>query len=164
MCSRCGVKRVWARGMCNTCYSAHRRRMLAYGRWEPEVLVSGVGSTRRLRALVAMGWRISDLSDELGFGHPRSTVADLVAGREVVKASTAARVSEVYVRLRAVPGTSRLAAQRARAKGWATPTAWDAAGIDDESAVPVRGCGPGVSAGTRMSTSEVSTRRLQEVS
>lgn len=136
MCGQCGRRPRWARDLCNTCYAARRRRMKAYGRWAPEVLVPAEGCVRRLRGLVAMGWRIGDLARELGLGHPRSSVARIVAGGQLqVRASTATRVGEVFERLQMTAGPSRAAAARARAKGWAPPLAWDR--IDDPAATPV---------------------------
>lgn len=136
VCS-CGRGQVWARGLCNTCYKRHRTRMRAYGRWDPEQLVSAVGSTRKLQSLAAIGYRVCDLSIGIGCSHPRSTVPALMCGdMRQVRASTACRIDEMWRRLQMTPGPSRLARRRAEAKKWAPPLAWDPDRIDDPAAEP----------------------------
>lgn len=129
----CGRSPVVARGMCNTCYRRNRYRQICYGKWQGAQLVSSVGSVRRLRALQAVGYRISDLSTELG----SKTVESLVLGtREQVQWETAQCIAELFDRLHATEGPSRLARARARSKGWPPGRFWDLTQIDNPTAKP----------------------------
>ena len=131
----CGNDAV-ARGLCNTHYATYRRRLVAYGRWD-NGMVPMVGTTRRLRALSALGWPYRALGAELGLGNARSTLPRLMSARgDIVAAVTAERVADMYERLSATPGPSVITRQRALAKGWVPPLAWDDDTIDDPDAVP----------------------------
>ena len=119
------------------------RRYLARGAL---MQVPALGTTRRLRALYALGWTSTDLAPLLGVGHAR--VGHLASERqEKVHRVTAAKVAEVYDRLsmtvpqdpdvlpsprhcRVHDRQRRMAARR----GWAPPLAWD--DIDDPDETP----------------------------
>lgn len=107
----------------------------------PHSVLDATGTTRRLRALVAMGWPQARLGAELGLTD--TTMSALLAGRRRVHATTAAAVRGVYDQLwRQEPppsGASTWARRRAAQRGWATPLAWDDDTIDDPAAQPITG-------------------------
>lgn len=104
--------------------------------------IDGVGTQRRLQALVAVGWNVSALADMLG----RDTASlRRTLHRERVNASTAAAVADMYERLWDTPPpettrTERHASAEARAfarrQGWHPPMAWD--DIDADRPPPPR--------------------------
>lgn len=107
------------------------------------VPVPSVGTRRRLRALVAIGWSMSKLAERLGV--QPGNFGPLIHSRERITRSTATAVSELYDQLWDQPppeGThrDRVAASRARnyarRHGWVPPMAWDDDEIDDPDAVP----------------------------
>lgn len=111
-------------------------------------LVPVIGSRRRLRALVAIGWTQDDLAARLGIR--KADVSRYTSGsREGITAETAARVTGLYDELWDQPGPSRLAAARARNRGWAVPLAWDDDTIDDPDAAPNTGHHLSLRAGNR---------------
>ena len=92
------------------------------------------GTTRRLRALVAVGYPQSDLCARLGITAGNSTSLFHAEGR--VLAGTALRVAELYDQLFMTAGPSQAARDRAHRLGWAPPLAWDEDTIDDPAARP----------------------------
>lgn len=122
---------------CRDCKQAVRRynNLRRMGRVHPQV--SALGTTRRLRALMAIGWDQRTLATHLGWGNTR--VSNLVRGlNSEVTWSTAERVRVVYDRLHMTPmdGTfaARLVRTLARRQGWAAPLAWDDIDHDPEPA------------------------------
>lgn len=97
--------------------------------------VPAIGSARRIRALVAMGWRYVDLEPETGISSKElsrlATDSQLRIGRV-----RAGMVAEAYDRLSMTTGPSSKARVRARRKGWAPPLAWDDETIDDPMESP----------------------------
>lgn len=104
----------------------------------PHAVLDGVGTSRRLRALVAMGWPQARLAAELGI--TQTTMSMLIGERRRVHAVTAAAARELYDRLwQTEPprsSASTYARRRAAALGWATPLAWDEDAIDNPDAMP----------------------------
>lgn len=97
--------------------------------------VPAVGTTRRLQALVAIGWSQSDLCSRLGIAVTNST--GLFTGtRTSVTAATARHVDALFSELQLTPGGNDRARVRARRRGWAPPLAWDEDTIDDPAAQP----------------------------
>lgn len=107
--------------------------------------VDSLGTTRRLRALYALGWTSTEISARLDVSAAR--VSHLIAGRQSkVHHTTAARVDALYNALSmTVPqDAEHLTAHQVRvhdrqrrqsaAKGWAPPLAWD--DIDDPDEAP----------------------------
>ena len=92
------------------------------------------GTTRRLRALVAIGYTQADLAARLGITPANSTALFHAQGR--VLASTALKVVDLYDRLSMTSGPSQAARDRARRLKWAPPLAWDDEDIDDPAAKP----------------------------
>lgn len=97
-------------------------------------LVPRVGTTRRIRALLAIGWRHQDITAAMGTGRPSGVV--LNQRGDLVKRCTHDAVVRAYDALWARPGPSDLTRRRAAASGYAPPLAWDEDTIDDPTAAP----------------------------
>jgi hypothetical protein len=108
----------------------HKRRR--EGR-APVRRVPAIGSTRRLRALQAIGWPLYLLARNLGGSY--YTLRE-IPGRQLVLAATARDVQALYERLAATDGPSRTTENRAWAAGYPPPGAWVGCDIDDPAAVP----------------------------
>ncbi|MFI1485694.1 hypothetical protein [Streptomyces sp. NPDC020747] len=93
--------------------------------------VDATGTTRRLRALVAIGWPIAQLSTRLGIWP--TALGNIARGElEHVRATTADTVALHYQHLIQHPGPSNRARILARNKGWRDPQWWEDYGrIDD---------------------------------
>lgn len=92
------------------------------------------GTTRRLQALVSIGYTQSDLAARLGVTPGNATA--LFHGRGKVMVATAKRVAELFAELAMTPGSSQRARDHAAKRGWAAPLAWDDDTIDDPDAKP----------------------------
>lgn len=93
--------------------------------------VPAVGTTRRVQALMAIGWRKPDLA---AAGIPSAQL--VTRARSHVTAATWRQVREVYDRLSMTPGPSAPARARATRRGYPPPLAWDDNAIDDPRATP----------------------------
>ncbi|MFV8173753.1 hypothetical protein [Mycolicibacterium peregrinum] len=93
--------------------------------------MDGTGTSRRIQALVAMGWPQSLIAAELGTAQ---TAVAAMALREKVTAERAIAVRELFGRWAMTPGPSNVSRQRARAKGWVTILGWN--DIDDPNEIP----------------------------
>jgi hypothetical protein len=98
--------------------------------------VSVIGSTRRLRALVAAGYTPSMLSRELGIEPMKAY--ELFGHRDDMPAAIGQAVADLFDRLEMTPGPSGRARALAHKLGWAPPLAWDEDRIDDDAAHPSR--------------------------
>lgn len=107
------------------------------------VVVDGVGTHRRLQALVARGWSQSKLAGMLGI-RP-TNIGPIIHGRRPVQLVTARAVRELYDRLWDKPppdvtrwdrGAALYACRQAKEHGWVPPLAWDDNAIDDPAASP----------------------------
>lgn len=118
-----------------------RRKLIAFGRWD-RAMTSSAGTHRRLQALVAQGWALSELSRRLGY--TRGALQELFASDQTMpeaRRTVAALYDELWdkqppsstARQRQVVSRSKNLAKR---KGWAGPLAWDDDTIDDPSATP----------------------------
>jgi hypothetical protein len=107
----------------------------------PSTLVSPVGTRRRLRALVAVGWPQQILAARLGMA-PGNFGTMLGCEHVLVRRALAVRAlyDELFqadpVEHGASPAGVTRARQRARENGWAPPGAWDDDTIDDPAAFP----------------------------
>lgn len=99
--------------------------------------VPGIGTVRRLQALVAFGYTRSYLADRLGVNPANAT--RLFRGADRVTADTARRVESLFIELQMTPGPSNRARNEGKRRGWALPFAWDEDTIDDPEAVPDHG-------------------------
>lgn len=93
-------------------------------------LVDATGTHRRLRALMAIGWRSRDLAPRIGWA---SGELDTIFRRPTVRRITAARVQSVYQQLADHPGPSQQTRRRAERAGWLAPLWWDDDTIDNPS-------------------------------
>lgn len=96
-------------------------------------LLTSVGTGRRLEGLAVLGWSWAELDAKLGL--PAHTLA-FRRSRRRVSAAYARQVRDLYDRLSMRLGPSAHARNRARAKGWIPPLAWDEDDIDDPRTVP----------------------------
>jgi hypothetical protein len=86
--------------------------------------VSAIGSTRRLRALACLGWRLGDIADTTGVSP--STLSLIQRGKgAVILATHAAAIVDGYTRLQHEKGPSEVTSARAYRNKWAPPAAWD---------------------------------------
>jgi hypothetical protein len=128
----CGQRAV-ARGYCSPHYAGYRYNQVAMGRWLPRV--DSVGISRRLQALVALGYNTVELGRLLD--RSPAWVSQLLHNRKPkVNGDTARDVIELYDQLSMTPGPSQQARDRAIRRGWMPPLAWDEDTIDDPAAAP----------------------------
>ncbi|MDK1473673.1 hypothetical protein QNO07_09595 [Streptomyces sp. 549] len=96
--------------------------------------VPAIGSTRRLRALTAVGYSRARLAIETGLDP--TTIKRITAGVETLAAATADTIAATYTRLAHTTATPSRTASRAsndaRRAGWPDPTWWEDYGhLDD---------------------------------
>lgn len=106
-------------------------------------LVPGVGSRRRLQAMVALGWTQKRLAQLLGV-EPENLRVTMRSER--VFRSTSERVAELYERIGDEPppvrnhweaGAVTASRRRAAEAGWLPPAAWDDPDTDPEPVIPI---------------------------
>lgn len=108
----------------------------------PGLTIDGTGTRRRLQALVADGWSMSELARRLNV--LPSNLHTTVHGRKEVTVATATKAAALYDQLwdstpppsgrhGSVPARARAYASR---KGWVPPLAWDDETIDNPDATP----------------------------
>lgn len=100
--------------------------------------IDGIGTTRRIQALVAIGWTQTEQARLIGW-----TITNLNAlahGHDhKVTRRTANLINDLYNRLSMTPGPSQRARDIATRYGWAPPLAWDDDTIDQSHATPDTG-------------------------
>jgi hypothetical protein len=107
-------------------------------------VIPGTGTTRRLQALVRIGWPAADLAARL---HVHRRRVDQLLNADRVTAKSARIIKQLYEELwdedplnHGVPEHSRnRAIARAESHGWPPPAAWDDDEIDDPNAQGDRG-------------------------
>lgn len=109
--------------------SYRKRRYLNSGR---PLMVSSLGTRRRIRALMALGWRAADISASCGWSTAEAVT--ILMTRNLVKPETRVRIDLVYEQLCMRLGPSNDNRRRALAAGWPPPLAWD--DIDDPAERP----------------------------
>lgn len=108
---------------------------VGYAAAADHTVVSALGATRRLQALVAAGWPASALAPQLGMTD--SNLSQLVTGRQTTCTAARARaVAALFAELQMTPGPSDRATQRGRTNGWPLPMEWDEEVLDDPDATP----------------------------
>lgn len=125
-CGCLPCRRAWA------AYSRHlrHRRHRAGG----TVYVDPTGTARRLQALAANGWGLSDIAPLIGVSSVAALGLWRAGGHAKLRPTTAARVRTVYDRIWDKPSPNRYAVKIrniAQANGWLPPLAWDDDSIDD---------------------------------
>lgn len=95
--------------------------------------VDVTGTSRRLKALAALGWSREDLAAQLGCS-PQLIERHRTGRLARLHTDVAARYADLYERLQGTPGPSNVTRGHATRQGWAPPLAWD--DIDDPHARP----------------------------
>jgi hypothetical protein len=93
------------------------------------------GTSRRLRALIAIGWKQTDLASCLG-RNGSNLAAIIHARRPYCTIDTARSVRILFDELSMTPGGSIRSSRNAERRGWLPPLAWDEDQIDDPAAHP----------------------------
>lgn len=108
----------------------------------PGTPIDPTGTTRRVQALVAVGWSLTRIGERIGISS--TNMPALIDARQV-QVRTAAKVRGAYEQLAyssppAASSQQRAAITRARRmgaqRGWAPPAAWFLVDIDDPDAAP----------------------------
>lgn len=106
-------------------------------------IIDATGTTRRIQALVALGWSQSKIAAQLGIAPPNFTA--LVHGRSNTTVATARAVAELYDDWSMSPPPAQShrdkisvsrSKRHAQIAGWAPPLAWDEDQLDDPEATP----------------------------
>jgi len=98
--------------------------------------VDATGSSRRLQALVALGWPTRQLATHMGSAD-HGTVTDITScNNRTIRRATADAIKALYDDLGMTQGPSRISAARAAKRGWLPPLCWDDDTIDDPAATP----------------------------
>lgn len=97
-------------------------------------LVPAIGSQRRIRALMAIGWRSRDIAQRIGWV---SGELDPIFRRPSIRRETAERIRAVYDALADIPGPSEQTYRRARRAGYLPPLWYDDDTIDDPNYQPL---------------------------
>lgn len=101
----------------------------------PAGMTDVTGTSRRLQALVAIGYSISDLSRRLGYKNMQQVWEWTRRRQATVAVASAVKVTDLYELLSGTPGPSTRARNDGLRNGWPPPLAWDD-DIDDPAAVP----------------------------
>lgn len=94
-------------------------------------LVDALGTVRRIQALTAIGWTLTDTGRALGW---TSSNLGLLLRQDKVLRRTADAVAGLYERRSGTTGPSGRARRMAAARGWVPPLAWT--NIDDPREKP----------------------------
>ena len=97
--------------------------------------VDPTGTSRRLQALVAIGYTQRFLAARLGV--LETNMPPIVNGQRLVSAGVARTVAGLFNELQLSPGDSVRARNTAARRGWVSPLAWDEDTIDDPAAAPM---------------------------
>ena len=99
----------------------------------PLGMVSAIGSRRRVQALAAMGWSLTEQAHRSGMCLQQVwQLAQTPKG--VVTVSTDRKFRDLFEQLSATPGPSKRSRTAAAKNGWVPPLAWN--DIDDPDEVP----------------------------
>ncbi|MFD6094552.1 hypothetical protein ACFWGN_20770 [Oerskovia sp. NPDC060338] len=116
----------------------------ALTRSNPAAFVPNLGARRRIRALLAAGWRHVDITAAAGYAGqtPRSAIILHQQGDWIAR-ETHDSIVRAYQSLAGSLGPGDLTRRRALATGYAPPAAWDDELLDDATALPAPGWRPG---------------------
>ncbi|MEU0393859.1 hypothetical protein ABZ208_13950 [Streptomyces sp. NPDC006208] len=105
---------------------------------QPTRRVPALPSTRRLRALLAIGHTINGSGGIVGHsGVDQTVLSSLITGRiEHILADTETRITAAYNQLADKPGTNDRNRRRAASNQWAGPDYWDDDSFPDPDFVP----------------------------
>lgn len=121
---------------CRAAKVAYEKRRAHEAKQGRPRLINAVGTHRRIRALMFMGWTQAEIARRLGMKSTKN-INDFFAHPDVLR-TTAERIAAIYDELSMVQGPSNRIAVLARNRGYAPPLAWDEATIDDPDAKPYR--------------------------
>jgi len=123
---------------CRTAHTLHKRevRNRQYLQGVDRFRVDPTGTRRRIRALIRMGWRYSDMDQWLGYRSANTHNLNR-SDTQLVHIDTAEAVKRMYDALSMHVGPSARNRAIATRKGWPSPLAWDDDAIDDPAAQPV---------------------------
>lgn len=94
-----------------------------------------LGTMRRLRALIAIGYQKKELADALGMS--LANLSRILTGeRSYVSPETEVKVKELFDVWQMHPKNNRRSILKAERRGWAPPFAWDEESIDDPKSRP----------------------------
>lgn len=99
--------------------------------------VPALGTTRRIRALMALGHNSTTIGQAAGMS--AFQVQQTAGNRQYVSPATRDRIVAAYDALSGTPGVSVKTRSRAQRAGWAPPLAWEYVDLDDPRARPVFG-------------------------
>lgn len=99
-------------------------------------LVPAVGTARRIKGLMWLGWNQPTIAARLGMNAPQE-VSSLIRRRTWARAATAVKVAGLFDELHWQVGPYPYPARYARLRGWHPPAAWD--DIDDPDCQPTLG-------------------------
>lgn len=126
-----------SRCRCRPCRDAASERQRDYDRARilglGSSLVSAVGTTRRIRALYALGWSSDHIAEACGMS---ANAVRVTTRNSKVTRDKEQRIRKAYDQLSMKVGPHRHLASMARNLGYAPPLAWDDDHIDDPSARP----------------------------
>lgn len=95
--------------------------------------VPAIGTQRRFRALMRLGWTSQHIGDRIGW--TADHVQIILIQRKQVNRRTAEKVAAAYDEMCMTLGPSKITRSRAERNGWPPPLAWD--DIDDPAEQPV---------------------------
>jgi hypothetical protein len=98
-------------------------------------LINSTGTTRRIHALMAIGWSAADQAQAAGWPHPNFVLN--ICARQSVRRATARKVAAMYDLLSMTPGPNERTRKYAKRVGYLPPLAWDDETIDDPNALPM---------------------------
>ena len=93
-------------------------------------LVSSVGARRRVQALVAAGWTLTALGEQISGDITSALTRDRITARRH------RQIAGLFTRLQLIPGPSDRARRYAARRRWPLPLEWDEDEIDDPDASP----------------------------
>lgn len=109
-------------------YEKHRRHEHRNG--NPR-RIPALGTQRRIRALMTLGWSSTALAQAGGWTSNRE-IQNLLYARKYVYRQTAQRVAELYERLCMTEGPSAITRLHAERNNWTPPLGWDDIDHDPE--------------------------------
>lgn len=123
-------------------YKYEKRRRLTIARTGP-LLIPNVGTMRRVRALMWLGWTRHGIAQHAGIAE--ETLRKYLRPGVQVRRVNAEKIAAVYDSLSMRTGPSNITAGKARSLGYTSPLAWEGIDIDDPAATPDTGPtrGPG---------------------
>lgn len=136
-CSSCTLHRL-IHGQQTTKRSVADRILAVRPEPQPYRLVPALASTRRLRALLALGHRIQGQNSICEHsGVDQTVISEVIAGhRRTLRADTVEHITRAYGVLADQRGNYPRNQRRAESEGWATPDYWDPDTLEDPGFVP----------------------------